>query len=111
VDSRCAIVSVVRSSAILRSSAWIAFSDFESSADVASSKIRIRGSFENGAGDRDALLLPARKLEPALADRGRVALGRALDERVDLRELRRARRSPRASRLAARTRCCIRCCR
>ncbi len=43
VESRWAMVSVVRLRAICRSSAWIAFSDLESSALVASSKIRIFG--------------------------------------------------------------------
>jgi hypothetical protein len=44
VESRCAITSAVRPSWIRSSSAWIACSDFESSAEVASSKIRIAGS-------------------------------------------------------------------
>ena len=43
VESRWAITSVVRFSAIFFSSAWIAFSVRESSAEVASSKIRIFG--------------------------------------------------------------------
>jgi hypothetical protein len=43
VDRRCAIVSVVWLRAIARSSAWIAFLRRESSALVASSKIRIAG--------------------------------------------------------------------
>jgi hypothetical protein len=82
-------VSVVRSSAIRRSSAWIAFSDLESSAEVASSKIRIRRPFQHGARDRDALLLAARELEAPLADRASHSPRRALDERVDLASSRR----------------------
>ena len=47
VDRRCAITSVVRCFAISLSWAWIACSDFESSADVASSKIRMAGFFSS----------------------------------------------------------------
>ncbi len=45
VDRRCAMTSVVRFCAMWRSSSWIAFSDLESSAEVASSKINISGFF------------------------------------------------------------------
>ena len=41
------MTSVVRPTAMRSSSAWIAFSDFESSADVASSKIRMAGFFSS----------------------------------------------------------------
>ena len=39
----------------------------------------------DGPGDREALLLAARELHPALADPGLVALGQALDELVRVR--------------------------
>jgi len=45
VDSRWAIISVLRSRAISLSCAWISCSAFESRAEVASSKIRIDGFF------------------------------------------------------------------
>ena len=48
-----------------------------------------RRRFEDGAGDRDALLLAAGELQAALAHLGFVALGREADEIVDLREPRR----------------------
>src|SRR6185437_6357480 len=66
------------------SSAWIAFSARESRAEVASSKIRMRGFFSS-ARDGDALLFDARELEAALADCGFVLRRQALDEIVDVR--------------------------
>ena len=45
-----------------------------------------RRSLENSARNRDALLLPARKLEPAFPDFRLVALRRNADQRIDLRE-------------------------
>ena len=60
-----------------------------SSAEVASSSSRIGGAFEDRAGDRDALLLAAGELQPALADLGLVAVRRHADEVVDLRQPRR----------------------
>jgi hypothetical protein len=59
VESRWAIVSVVRPFAMRSSSAWIARSERVSSADVASSKIS-SGGFFSSARDRDALLFAAR---------------------------------------------------
>ena len=47
VESRWAITSVVRPRAMRSSSAWIDFSVSESSAEVASSKIRIGGFFSS----------------------------------------------------------------
>ena len=44
-----------------------------------------RRTFENSPADGDALLLAARELEPALADRGIVAVGQRLDEIVNAR--------------------------
>src|SRR6218665_3195238 len=90
VDRRCAITSVVLCCAMLCNWAWMARSLAESSADVASSKIRIGGVFskgwgclEQGAGYRPPLLVAARELEPALAHQRAVALGRGGDEVVD----------------------------
>ena len=48
-----------------------------------------RRSFQDGAGDGDALLFATGKLQAALADLGFVALGRQADEIIDLREPRR----------------------
>ena len=53
-----------------------------------------RRRLEDGAGDRHALLLAARELQAALADHGLVAVGQALDERADLRQLGGLRRPP-----------------
>src|SRR5205823_12229116 len=44
--------------------------------------------FQDRAGDRDPLLLAARKFQAALADLGVVALRRHADEAVDLRQAR-----------------------
>ena len=46
-----------------------------------------RRRLQHGAGDRHALLLAARELQPALADLRLVALRQRPDERVDLRVL------------------------
>ncbi len=46
-----------------------------SRAEVASSRIRIAGSFEDGAGNADALALASRKTAAAVADHGVVAPG------------------------------------
>ena len=86
VESRCAITSVVRSCDTRSSASWISRSVWLSSAEVASSSSRIGGAFEDGAGDRDALLLAAGELQAALADLGLVAVRRHADEAVDLRE-------------------------
>ena len=66
---------------------------------------------ENRARDRDALALPARQLDAALADDRVVALLELLDELVAVRDPADAPRSPRASPPAARTRCSRRSCR
>ena len=55
------------------------FSDWESSAEVASSKIRMQGFFS------DALFLAARQFQAALADLGVVAVGETHDEIMDVR--------------------------
>jgi hypothetical protein len=58
------MVSVVRSCAMRLNSAWIAFSDFESSADVASSKIRIRGPFSTARAIATRCFSPPESLSP-----------------------------------------------
>ena len=52
------------SAAIRRSSAWIAFSDFESSADVASSKIRMRGPLSTARAIATRCFSPPESLRP-----------------------------------------------
>ena len=89
VDSRCAMISVVRSRAIRSSSCWIARSERESSAEVASSNSRIGRILENRARDRHALLFAARELQAALADRRLVTLRQSFDELVNMRRARR----------------------
>ncbi len=59
------------------SASWISFSVWLSSALVASSRIRIGGALEDGAGDGDALLLAAGELEAPLAHHGAIAVGQA----------------------------------
>jgi hypothetical protein len=71
------MTSVVRSFDTIFNAAWISCSVWVSSAEVASSRIRIGGCFENGPGDGDALLLTAGQLQPALADHRVVAIGSA----------------------------------
>ncbi len=77
VDSRCAITIVVRPRSIASSVAWMSASVLLSSALVASSRIRIGGSLSRVRAIAHALLLAARKLEPALADARVEALGQA----------------------------------
>ena len=89
VDRRCAIISVVRSRAMLRSSAWIAFSDLESSAEVASSKISIAGFLRIARAIATRCFSPPDSFKPALAHHACRSPGQALDEIVDMREPRR----------------------
>ena len=83
------MTSVVLSCATLRSSAWMARSLAESSAEVASSKIRIGGFFSSVRAIATRCFSPPDELEAALADHGVVALGRGGDEVVDVRRARR----------------------
>lgn len=64
VDRRCAITSVVRFSAICLRSAWMAFSDFESKAEVASSKIRMRGFLSIARAMATRYFSPPKNLRP-----------------------------------------------
>ena len=68
VDSRWAMMSVVRPVQQPRSASWISCSTCTSTALVASSRMRIGGFDEQRAGDRDPLALPARQRVAALAD-------------------------------------------
>ena len=111
VESRCAITSVVRSREISASSAWIDFSVRESSAEVASSKMRIGGFFSTRARDRHALLLAAGELQAALAHRRLPLVGQALDEVVRCAPRAPRPPPPRASPRGGRRRCCSRSCR
>ena len=83
------MTSVVRPRETRSSASWMSFSVWLSSAEVASSSSRIGGRFQDRARDRDALLLAAGELQPALADLGLVAVRRHADEVVDLRKPRR----------------------
>ena len=89
VESRCAMTSAVRFCDTSSSADWISRSVAVSSAEVASSRIEDRRPLQDRAGDGDALLLAARKLQPALADLRVVAVRQALDEVGDLRHPRR----------------------
>ncbi len=64
------MISVVRPAERRRSAAWISCSVRLSSAEVASSRIRIERVLQHHARDRDPLLLAAGQLEAALADQG-----------------------------------------
>ena len=65
--------------------------------DVASSRMRMRGSARSARCERDELPLPERELEPALTDVGVVAGGQLLHESVGADGLRPRPRSRRAS--------------
>ena len=96
--------------AMRSSSAWIAFSDFESSAEVASSKIRMRGFFRMARAIATRCFSPPESFRPALAHHGVVLRGQAHDEIVDVRGARRRDHfvAPPPGR---RRRCCSRWCR
>ena len=87
VDSRCAMISVVRPCA-MRSSSRL---DGALGARVERRRGLVedhqRRVLQEGARDRDALLLAARKLHAALADHGVVLLRQRQDELVHLRRL------------------------
>jgi hypothetical protein len=88
VDRRCAMTIVVRPAITSRSASLISCSVVASTDEVASSRIRMRGSARKRARDRDALALAARERQAALADARVVAVGQALDELVRLRAAR-----------------------
>ena len=87
VESRCAITSVVRPlrHAVERVLDFLLGVAVERRGRLV--QHQDRRPLQNGAGDGDALLLAAGKLQPALADLGLVALRRQADEAVDLRQL------------------------
>ena len=64
VDSRCAITSAVRPSAASSICAWMAFSVRESSAEVASSKIRMAGFFNSARAMATRCFSPPESLSP-----------------------------------------------
>jgi hypothetical protein len=76
VDRRCAMISVVRPRAALSRLAWMAFSVFESRAEVASSKISTGGFFSSARAMATRCFSPARELQAAFADAGFVAIGK-----------------------------------
>ncbi len=73
VERRWAMRIVVRPAISSRRVAWMASSVVASTAEVASSSTRIRGSVSDGPGQGDALALTAREREAPLADDGVVA--------------------------------------
>jgi hypothetical protein len=73
---------VVRPCTRLSSAFWISFSVSVSTAEVASSRIRMRGSISSARAMRDALALAARQALAALADQRVVAQRQAQDELV-----------------------------
>ena len=88
VARRCAITSVVRPCATRSSAPWISRSVKESSADVASSRMRMGGSFENRACDGHPLFLAAGEFQATLANLRVIGAWRLLNEAVDLRQAR-----------------------
>ena len=75
VLKRWAMMMTVLPTTSLRSASWMAASLSESSALVASSRMRMGRVAEEGAGEGDPLLLAAGEQHAALADHGVVALG------------------------------------
>lgn len=73
VESRCAMTKVVRPFASFSIDSCTIFSLSLSSAEVASSKIRIAGFFQKYPCDRQTLLLAARQLDTSLTDIGLIA--------------------------------------
>ena len=74
VESRCAMTSVVRPLRNSASASCTWRSDSKSRAAVASSSRMIGAFLMTGAGDSDALALPAGKLHTLFAD-GRIVAG------------------------------------
>ena len=64
VESRCAIISVVRSTETSSRLAWISRSVLVSSAEVASSKIRMRGAFRMTRAMATRCFSPPESLRP-----------------------------------------------
>src|SRR6266849_2019349 len=76
VERRCAITKGVRPCMRYESPCWIISSDSESRLEVASSRIKMRGSARLPR-DRDSLPLSSGKLDPAFAHNGVVFLREA----------------------------------
>ena len=96
VEIRCDTMSDVRSRITPRRRPRISSSVYVSTADSASSRIRIRGSVSSGARERRPLLLAAGQRDAALADDRVVALREVGDVLVEPRDGRgpRARARP-----------------
>ena len=105
VESRCAMMIVVRPRITSRRPCLICASVVASTDAVASSRISTRGSTIERARDRDPLALASRERDPALADHRVVAVRKPLDELAAPARARRRARSPRRSRRRRRTRC------
>ena len=88
VESRWAMMIVVRPRIASRSPSRMSASVVASTDAVASSRMRIRGSISERTRDRDPLALAAGERDPALADHGLVALRQLGDELVRLRSAR-----------------------
>ena len=90
VESRCAMMIVVRPRITSRSPCLICASVVASTDAVASSRIEHARVDDERPRDRDPLALPARERDPALADHRVVPVGQPVDELLRLRELGRA---------------------
>ena len=89
LESRCAKMRVVRPCISRSSALWMTASFSASTAESASSRIRIGSIAQQRAGDRDALALPSREPDASLADDRVVALRQPRDELVGVRGARR----------------------
>ena len=111
VESRCAMMKLVRSRRSWRVACWISTSVRVSTELVASSRISSCGLGEHGPGDRDQLLLAGADVRAAVVDPGLVAVGQGLDEAVDVGRPGRLDHLLFGRRRGARRRCCRRRCR
>src|SRR5437870_731725 len=82
VESRCAMTKVVRPCMRYERPCWIIASDSESRLDVASSRIRIRGSARIARAIEMRCLCPPESFTAALAYDRIVFIGKALSEFV-----------------------------
>ena len=110
VESRWAMTNVVRPCMTSRRAALISRSVVASTEEVASSRIRTRGSARKARAIAIRWRWPPLRGQAALADAGVVAVGQLGDELRRPGRARRPARSPRARRPGARRRCCPRPC-
>ena len=87
--SRWAIKKTVRPTIRRSIASWIRFSDSESTAEVASSRITYLRVLQEGAGQGEPLTLSAGNLDSALADYGIKLLGQFLHKGPQVREVQR----------------------